>query len=158
MRVRVVDNESFLPQVANYNRSIQFIAPASQYCKIVQADDWIFPDCIRAMVSLAEHHSSIGIVEAYRIKGAPSREAAFPITRHSCRVERLAVGICWTIFSGLVCRLLYCFGVRSSAAETRSTVRADSMQIPRPAIRFSLIATLSLSVRCFPMQEPRMNR
>lgn len=51
----MVDNESLLPQVANYNRSIKFIAPASQYCKIVQADDWIILDYIRAMVSRAEH-------------------------------------------------------------------------------------------------------
>ena len=69
VRIRVVDNESLLPQVANYNRAIQCISPASQYCKIVQADDWIFPDCLRAMVSLAEQHLSIGIVGAYRLKG-----------------------------------------------------------------------------------------
>ena len=36
---------------------------------MVQADDWVFPDCIRSMVDLAEAHPSVGIVSAYQLAG-----------------------------------------------------------------------------------------
>jgi hypothetical protein len=36
---------------------------------MVQADDWIFPDCLRSMVELAEAHPKVGIVSAYELEG-----------------------------------------------------------------------------------------
>jgi hypothetical protein len=36
---------------------------------MVQADDWLFPDCIRSMVEIAEAHPAIGIVAAYELAG-----------------------------------------------------------------------------------------
>lgn len=35
---------------------------------MVQADDWIFPDCIRSMVEVAEAHPAVGIVAAYALE------------------------------------------------------------------------------------------
>jgi len=64
-RVRLVDNKTFLSQVQNYNNALRHISPASKYCKIVQADDWIFPECLGSMVRLADAHPTIGIVGAY---------------------------------------------------------------------------------------------
>jgi hypothetical protein len=45
---------SFLSQVQNYNFALSRISPDSKYCKMVQADDWLFPDCVRSMVEVAE--------------------------------------------------------------------------------------------------------
>jgi glycosyltransferase involved in cell wall biosynthesis len=68
-RIRVLDNEEFLRVVPNHNLALRQISPASKYCKMVFADDWIFPDCLEQMVAVAEQHSSVGIVGAYVLEG-----------------------------------------------------------------------------------------
>jgi len=68
-RIRLVRTESFLSQVQNYNFALSCISPSSKFCKMVQADDWLFPECIRSMVELAEAHPRVGIVAAYQFEG-----------------------------------------------------------------------------------------
>ena len=68
-RIRVVHNAEFLNQVQNYNHALRQISAESRYTKIVQADDWIFPECLEHMVRLAEDNPSVGIVSAYRLSG-----------------------------------------------------------------------------------------
>lgn len=68
-KLRVIRTPSFLSQVQNYNFALAKIPAQSKYCKMVQADDWIFPDCIRSMVAVAEAQPSVGIVAAYRLEG-----------------------------------------------------------------------------------------
>jgi glycosyltransferase involved in cell wall biosynthesis len=67
-QIRVVSNEVTVPPVANFNRTLRHISPESKYCKIVLADDWIFPGCLEQMVALAEANPSIGIVGAYGLQ------------------------------------------------------------------------------------------
>lgn len=43
------------------------ISSESKYCKVVHADDWLFPECLARMVEVAEAHPSIGIVGSYRL-------------------------------------------------------------------------------------------
>jgi glycosyltransferase involved in cell wall biosynthesis len=64
-RIKLVDNERLLPQVENYNHALRQISPESRFCKIVQADDWILPDCLASMVKVAESDASVGLVGAY---------------------------------------------------------------------------------------------
>jgi glycosyltransferase involved in cell wall biosynthesis len=68
-RVRVLENQQFLPALANFNLALRHIAPASKYCKVVLGDDWIFPECLERMVAVVEEHPSIGIVSAYALEG-----------------------------------------------------------------------------------------
>lgn len=68
-RIRLVRNNILLPQVQNYNAALSLISPQSSYCKMVQADDWIYPECIARMVTLAESDPSIGIVSSYSLWG-----------------------------------------------------------------------------------------
>ena len=68
-KIRLVRTDSFLSQVQNYNFALSCITPASRYCKMVQADDWLFPDCVRNMVEVAETHPTVGIVAAYELEG-----------------------------------------------------------------------------------------
>ncbi len=68
-RIRVHTNEQFLPIIENFNHSLLHISHQSKYCKIVHADDWLFPPCIAEMVSLAEQHPSVGIVSSYVLRG-----------------------------------------------------------------------------------------
>lgn len=69
-RIRVIRTPKLLSQVQNYNFALTCILPESKYCKMVQADDWIYPECIERMVGVAESDPSIGIVSSYRLKGS----------------------------------------------------------------------------------------
>jgi glycosyltransferase involved in cell wall biosynthesis len=68
-RIRVVDNKEFLRVIPNHNHALRHISSVSKYCKMVFADDWIFPECLEQMVAVGEQHSSIGIVGAYSLEG-----------------------------------------------------------------------------------------
>jgi glycosyltransferase involved in cell wall biosynthesis len=61
-RLRVVAEREHLPQIANYNRALRHVDPASAYCKIVQADDRIAPDCLRAMIAAARSGERVALV------------------------------------------------------------------------------------------------
>lgn len=91
-KIRLIRTESFLSQVQNYNFALSCISQDSKYCKMVQADDWLFPDCVRSMVDVAEAHPAAGIVAAYELNGDcvcpvglpyPSAEVA---GRDACRL------------------------------------------------------------------------
>ncbi len=66
-RIRLVRNVEHLAQIPNYNHALRQIAPGSRYCKLVQADDWVFPRCLEEMVAVADAHSSVGLVGAYTL-------------------------------------------------------------------------------------------
>jgi glycosyltransferase involved in cell wall biosynthesis len=66
-RIRLVNNAQLLKQMPNWNHAMRQISPESRYCKVVHADDWLFPDCLTQMVALAEAHPSVGLVGAYRL-------------------------------------------------------------------------------------------
>ena len=96
-RIRVLDCREFLPIIPNHNRAIHEISANSKYCKVVMADDLLFPDCIMKMVSLAEDHPAVGIVGAYGLYGDGVhviwRGVAYPRTvvpgREVCRMRLL---------------------------------------------------------------------
>jgi glycosyltransferase involved in cell wall biosynthesis len=114
-RIRVIENTEFVPVIRSFNRAVSASSPQSKYCKIVAADDFLFPQCLAEMIALAEKHPSIAIVGSYT-----QRENE----------------VCWdglpfdqTFFSGKdVCRrrLLggaYVFGTQSSVMYTSDIVR-----------------------------------
>src|SRR5438477_2595110 len=77
-RIRVYENQSFLPAAANHNAAMRQISPASRYCKIVFADDWLFPECLDRMVALAEAHPGVGIVGAYGLRDSSVMWSGLP--------------------------------------------------------------------------------
>jgi glycosyltransferase involved in cell wall biosynthesis len=68
-RVRVETNSDFLPIIANHNRAFSLISRDSKYCKVVSADDWIFPEALSRMVDLAESNPSVGLIGSYQLSG-----------------------------------------------------------------------------------------
>lgn len=68
-RIRVYKNETLLKVIANHNHAFSLISPESKYCKVVSADDLIFPECVERMVKLAERHPSVGIIGSYQVSG-----------------------------------------------------------------------------------------
>ena len=77
-RIRFIRRSQLLSQVQNYNSALTEISESSEYCKIVQADDYVFPDCLRLMVESFEQSPSIGLVSAYDLKGDVVRGSGFP--------------------------------------------------------------------------------
>ncbi|HZT36008.1 MAG TPA: glycosyltransferase family 2 protein [Nitrososphaera sp.] len=69
-RIRVHQNSKFVSAEENHHIAFRLMSPESVYCKIVHADDWLFPECLAKMVQVAEAHPSVGIVGAYRLNGA----------------------------------------------------------------------------------------
>jgi len=69
-RIKVHDNTDFLDVMVNHNHAMSFMSKDSKHCKCVSADDWIFPDCLRQLVELAERNPSVGVVGSYSIEGS----------------------------------------------------------------------------------------
>jgi len=77
-RIRLIRQSYLLSQVQHYNSALAQISDASQYCKIVQADDYIFPECLQLMVQAFEQSDSIGLVSSYWLKGNAVWGSDFP--------------------------------------------------------------------------------
>jgi glycosyltransferase involved in cell wall biosynthesis len=78
-RIRLIRCSEFLSQLANYNRALTQISDESEYCKIVQADDWIFPECLQLMVRAFKQSESIGLVSSYWLSGTDLWHSGFPL-------------------------------------------------------------------------------
>ncbi|HZM94327.1 MAG TPA: glycosyltransferase family 2 protein [Vicinamibacterales bacterium] len=101
-RVRVCSNDVLLDVISNHNRAFSLISPLSKYCKVVSADDWLFPECLARLVAVAETHPSVGLVGSYQLFGAGTdwrawrvmwAEVPYPSTfirgRDVCRTQML---------------------------------------------------------------------
>jgi glycosyltransferase involved in cell wall biosynthesis len=69
-RIRIHNNQEFVSALQNHHLAFRLVSPQSKYCKVVHADDCIFPECLMQMVTVAEAYPSVGIVGAYRLDGA----------------------------------------------------------------------------------------
>jgi glycosyltransferase involved in cell wall biosynthesis len=94
-RVHIVNNDRFLPVRANHNHALRQISENSRYCKVVQADDRLFPESIGRMVDVAEKNPTVGIVGSYRLDdlhvncdGLPFPSTVVP-GREICRMHLL---------------------------------------------------------------------
>jgi glycosyltransferase involved in cell wall biosynthesis len=94
-RIRVYDNSSFLDALANHNHALRQISDASEFCKIVFGDDWLYPECLERMVALARQHPTVGLVGAYGLFGSrvawgglPQEQTVVP-GREFCRAKLL---------------------------------------------------------------------
>jgi glycosyltransferase involved in cell wall biosynthesis len=84
-RIRIVTNASFVGIIENHNIAFSQMSPKADYCKIVQADDWIYPECVEKFVRLCEPNPAITLATAYRLdgdhvglKGLPESRSVFP--------------------------------------------------------------------------------
>ena len=118
-KIRVIQTSSLLSQVQNYNFALNCISPNSKYCKMVQADDWLFPDCTRSMVEVAEMYTSVGIVSAYQLEGDEVRldGLPYPSTKLAGRD---------------VCRLYFLTGTYLFGSPTSLLMRSDLIRSRDP--------------------------
>jgi glycosyltransferase involved in cell wall biosynthesis len=78
-QIKVHANKQFVGLVENHNIAFRSISPDAKYCKVVSADDWIYPECISKLVDLAERNPSVGIVSSYAINANGIRWANVPL-------------------------------------------------------------------------------
>lgn len=77
-RIQVHTNKTFVGVIDNHNIAFNLISPSAKYCKVVSADDAIFPDCLVRMVELAESHPSAVMVGSYQQSGRSVKWQGFP--------------------------------------------------------------------------------
>lgn len=77
-RIKVYSTDNLLPIIENWNDSIRKISPKSKYCKVLHADDLLYPECIEKLVEVAEKNSNIGIVGSYALCGTKVKFDGLP--------------------------------------------------------------------------------
>lgn len=61
--------DEFVSATDNHNRAFAAVDPDSEFCKMVQGDDWLYPECLERMVEAGLAHPTAGIVSAYQLWG-----------------------------------------------------------------------------------------
>ena len=64
-RIKHLRFDEHVGAIANHNRALRAIDSLSEFCKILQADDWLYPECLAKMVAAGLISETIGIVGAY---------------------------------------------------------------------------------------------
>lgn len=73
--------DDFVSVTDNHNRAFGLAHPQSEYCKVVQGDDWIYPECIERMVEAGETSETIGVVGSYRLNDRMVDLVGFPYSK-----------------------------------------------------------------------------
>lgn len=81
-RIRVHSNTEFVGVCDNHNIAFSLISPESKYCKVVSADDFIFPNCLEQLVGFAVAHPSVGMVNCYELAGRHVMHAGLEYERN----------------------------------------------------------------------------
>jgi glycosyltransferase involved in cell wall biosynthesis len=118
-RIRVVTTSRLLPQRENFNFAMAQAPLDSAYCKLISADDWMFPECLERMIAVAESDPEIGLVGAYHLKGTEVRGTGLPYQS--------------TVFSGRdICRRQLLKGDFFFGSPTAVLYRGDLLKERKP--------------------------
>jgi glycosyltransferase involved in cell wall biosynthesis len=77
-RIRVVTNDRTVDVIQNHNIALKQVPAEAKYCKLVQADDWMFPECLDLMVRAGEAAPAAGVVGSYCLAGRKVRCTGLP--------------------------------------------------------------------------------
>jgi glycosyltransferase involved in cell wall biosynthesis len=77
-RIRVRRNTTVLPIMENWNAALRLIPAEATYCKVVHADDTLFPECLERMTDVAERHPTVAVVTSYALWGDEVRHLGVP--------------------------------------------------------------------------------
>jgi glycosyltransferase involved in cell wall biosynthesis len=133
-RVKVVSNRLHVGVIENHNIAFRLISEKSRYCKVVAADDYLFPVCIQNLVEVAERNPRVAIVGSYAIDDKGIRWIGFPPDK--------------SVFDGReVCRLyllgaIDSFGTPSSVLYRSALVRSRDAFYPGSLPNADLAACL----------------
>jgi len=118
-RIRVVTYPKFVSVVDSHNTAFTLISEQAKYCKILGADDWLFPNCLEEMVRVAETYPTVGMVSSYVLSGSWVGWDGLPYPS--------------TFISGReVCRLRLLKGIKVFGGPSASLIRASILRESRP--------------------------
>ena len=80
-RIRVQSNDRFVGVIENHNIAFTLMSSTAKYCKVVSADDFLFPDCLAKMVDFAEANPCVGVLGAYQLSGSLIKWQGFQYPR-----------------------------------------------------------------------------
>jgi len=121
-RIRVHDNEEFVGVIENHNIAVGQMSGESKYCKIVQADDFIYPTCTEEMVRVAEKYPSVGLVGSYRLCGDHVDQDGLPFPSEFVTGRDM-------------CRLHFLDAIHTFGSPTATLIRAELIRKRRPFYR-----------------------
>lgn len=126
-RIRLCEHHEFLGVIGSYNRALRTLSPDSAYCKLLAADDWLFPDCLSRMVEYAVGHPAVGVVGSYALSGGGT----------TWKVKFDGLPYSSTVVSGheicrrhLLGRTPYCLGIPSSVLYRADLLRGAGPFFP----------------------------
>jgi glycosyltransferase involved in cell wall biosynthesis len=117
-RITVHTNDTTLPLIENWNRSMGLISERSEFCRVLHADDWIYPTSLEKMVDVAMRHPSVTVVGSLRLRGDVVESEGLPPDRE--------------FFSGREWGRLYLGQNVFTLAPTSSLLRADIVRARDP--------------------------
>jgi glycosyltransferase involved in cell wall biosynthesis len=101
-RIRVFRSTQHVGVIANHNLAFRNMPVDAKYCKVVQADDLLFPECVSRMVAVAESHPSVGIVASYSLLGAKVRGDGIPYPTEVVPGREICRGVLFGDFNVLL--------------------------------------------------------
>lgn len=117
-RIRVLSNATKLSMVENWNRAMEQVSETSAYCKVLHADDLLYPQCLEKMVGIAERNPQVGVVGSLRLRGDRIECEGLPRDRE--------------IFSGVEIARLFIRQEVFGFAPTACLIRSDLVRARRP--------------------------
>lgn len=118
-RIRVVTYPKFVGVVESHNNAFTLASEQAKYCKCLDADDWLFPECIEELVKVAEAHPTVGMVTSYVLCGARVGFDGLPYPS--------------TFMTGReVCRRRFLQNIMVFGGPSASLIRTDILRIKRP--------------------------
>jgi glycosyltransferase involved in cell wall biosynthesis len=118
-RIRLVTYEEHVNEDESHNLAFTLVSSEATYCKILGADDRLFPECLAALVDVAEQHPSTGMVSSYALQGARVAYDGLPYSS--------------TFMPGReVCRMRFLQNVKCFGGPSTSLLRASVVRSMRP--------------------------
>ncbi len=84
-RFKLHTHTDFVGLIANWNRTVDYIPDGAKYFKVVQADDYLFPDSLESHVELMEKYPGAGIGSSYRLLGTSAYGFGIDYFKGNCQ-------------------------------------------------------------------------
>jgi|SRR5579863_1572100 len=118
-RIRIHNNTEFLSVVDNHNNAFSLVPDEAKYCKVVGADDGLFPNCIAELVKVAEEYPTVGMVTSYVLDGSRVGFDGLPYPSTFTKGRE-------------ICRMRLLQGVKVFGGPSNSLLRASALKQRKP--------------------------
>jgi glycosyltransferase involved in cell wall biosynthesis len=77
-RIRIVSGTAAPGRNGAMNHGLRHIAPAAQYCKVVEPRGWLYPQCLARLVAVADAHPNVALVGGFALESEWVRGDGLP--------------------------------------------------------------------------------